>query len=767
MQNGLKILVCGLMLVVASAAAQGAPTDRSFTYQGQLKKAGVPLNGTADVVFTLWDAAAGGSQVGLTLSVPGAPLVQGLFTVDLDFGASAFNGEGRWLEIQARNPAGAGAYTTLSPRQPILPTPYALFALNGSPGPVGPTGATGATGATGGTGVTGATGSTGLQGTSGPPGATGNPGPTGAQGPAGLQGIQGVAGPTGPQGITGGVGPTGVGGPTGAAGGPGPTGPTGAQGPTGVGGPDVAVIAANQTSMPMTSIPTPIAFPLETFNSGGAGMHSPALPHRFFATTAGRYEVHTSAAWSGHGGSGTRRLDLRVNGATSINGTLVTCSGVGGANNVVGNASWIVNLNVGDFVEVMTAAPSGTVGTLAAADVSFALLGAGPQGLAGATGSTGPTGVVGPTGAGVAGPTGPQGIPGLMGPTGSVGPTGAGVPGVTGPTGPQGLDGLGVLPSGLMVLSESSTPPAQFTYTGAKIARGNGWGDIELAPIGNGLAEHACVELGGYVHSLGGRDAIGNFCSFHFVLDPATGTWLIGAGAEIPATRATHGAASANGLIYVVGGYRNAALSSVVDVYVPGTNSWTTGPSLPTPRNYPLVVAVGSVVYAIGGVNSLGSSTPVVEAMSGGVWLTRAPMPAMSNGGCAGVANGKVYVQAGSGELYEYDPVVNSWAQKASGHARYNATAIGVNGKLYVFGGGDTNGVVVNGSMSIYDPSTNGWTESSTRMITGRTSHSACAVGTNIYAIMGFGSINPYTTTRRCERLDVSVPLDLHIHRKN
>ncbi len=743
MRNGLRVIFVGLALAVAPAAALGEPTDRSFTYQGQLKKAGLPLNGTADAVFTLWDAAAGGSQVGLTLSVPGASLLQGLFTVDLDFGAGGFNGEGRWLEIQVRSPAGAGAYTTLSPRQPILAAPYALFALNGNPGPTGPTGAAGPTGALG---------------------------PTGSQGPTGIQGPQGVAGPTGAQGLqgnTGGAGPTGVAGPTGTAGGTGPAGPTGAQGPTGVSGPDIAVIAANQSGMAMASVPTPIAFPLETFSSGGAAMHSPAFPHRFFATTTGRYEVHTSAAWSGHGGSGTRRLDLRVNGATSINGTLVTCSGVTGGNNVVGNASWIVNLNVGDFVEVMTAAPSGTVGTLAAADASFALLGAGPQGLAGATGSTGPTGVVGPTGAGVAGPTGPQGIPGLMGPTGSVGPTGAGVPGVTGPTGPQGLDGLGVLPSGLMVLSESATPPAQFAYTGAKIARGNGWEDIELAPIGNGLVEQASVELGGFVHCLGGKDGIGNSYSSHFVFDPATGTWLIGAGAEITATRASHGAASANGFIYVVGGYRNSAISSVVDVYVPGTNSWTTGPSLPTPRTYPLVVAVGSVVYAIGGANSLGNSTPVVEAMSGGVWLTRAPMPAMSNGGCAGVVNGKVYVQTGPGELYEYDPVLNSWAQKASGRARYNATAIGVNGKLYVFGGGDANGVVVNGSMSIYDPSNNGWTESSTRMITGRTSHSACAVGTNIYAIMGFGTMNPYVTTRRCERLDVSVPLDLYIHRKN
>jgi hypothetical protein len=35
----------------------------------------------------------------------------------MDFGAGAFNGDGRWLEVPVRSPAGSGAYTTLTPRQ--------------------------------------------------------------------------------------------------------------------------------------------------------------------------------------------------------------------------------------------------------------------------------------------------------------------------------------------------------------------------------------------------------------------------------------------------------------------------------------------------------------------------------------------------------------------------------------------------------------------------------------------------------------------------
>ena len=56
----------------------------------------------------------------------------GQFTVALDFGAN-FPGADRWLEIGVRT-NGNGAFTTLTPRQKITPTPYAITAgnLNGT-----------------------------------------------------------------------------------------------------------------------------------------------------------------------------------------------------------------------------------------------------------------------------------------------------------------------------------------------------------------------------------------------------------------------------------------------------------------------------------------------------------------------------------------------------------------------------------------------------------------------------------------------------------
>jgi hypothetical protein len=53
-------------------------------------------------------------------------VINGLFTVVIDVPSSVIDGNGRYIEIQVRCPAGGGAYTTLAPRQELLAAPYAL-----------------------------------------------------------------------------------------------------------------------------------------------------------------------------------------------------------------------------------------------------------------------------------------------------------------------------------------------------------------------------------------------------------------------------------------------------------------------------------------------------------------------------------------------------------------------------------------------------------------------------------------------------------------
>ncbi len=102
----------------------------AFTYQGQLKRAGFPLNGPIDARFSLWLNPTGvdpSSQIGSTLTINAIEIANGLFSVELDFGQDAFNGNARWLEVEVHDHDDApDTFTTLTPRQPLTPTPYAL-----------------------------------------------------------------------------------------------------------------------------------------------------------------------------------------------------------------------------------------------------------------------------------------------------------------------------------------------------------------------------------------------------------------------------------------------------------------------------------------------------------------------------------------------------------------------------------------------------------------------------------------------------------------
>src|SRR5436309_10643396 len=108
-------------LLAANVSAQ----TTAFTYQGRLTDGGTPANGNYDLQFALWDSLGGGSQIGATQALPAVQVSGGVFTVTLDFGANAFPGANRFLEISARHPNDP-SYTTLSPRQPITSTPYAV-----------------------------------------------------------------------------------------------------------------------------------------------------------------------------------------------------------------------------------------------------------------------------------------------------------------------------------------------------------------------------------------------------------------------------------------------------------------------------------------------------------------------------------------------------------------------------------------------------------------------------------------------------------------
>src|SRR5260221_13689041 len=112
------LLVLSTLNSQLSTHAQGT----AFTYQGRLTDGGNPANGAYDLRFILYTADVGGSQRGPILTNTAPSVNNGLFTVQLDFGAY-FPGADRWLEIGVRTNRSAGAVAPLNPRQPLTPAP--------------------------------------------------------------------------------------------------------------------------------------------------------------------------------------------------------------------------------------------------------------------------------------------------------------------------------------------------------------------------------------------------------------------------------------------------------------------------------------------------------------------------------------------------------------------------------------------------------------------------------------------------------------------
>lgn len=119
------------VLLLTAAVLAGPGTASTFTYQGQLTNGGQPVNAVCEANFSLWDNVAFGNQVGATIGPVSITAAQGVFTTCLDFGASVFNSQPRWLEVEVKCPPDV-SFTTLTPRQPLTSAPFASYAFSGS-----------------------------------------------------------------------------------------------------------------------------------------------------------------------------------------------------------------------------------------------------------------------------------------------------------------------------------------------------------------------------------------------------------------------------------------------------------------------------------------------------------------------------------------------------------------------------------------------------------------------------------------------------------
>ena len=124
-------------LLALLLSGQALAQSTAFTYQGQLKDAGVNASGPHDFRFRLFDAASGGTQIGAQMCVDNLQVVDGIFTKALDFGAQFATAAARFLEIDVRRDTGldcsnTGGFVSLASRQPITAAPLATHSFTSS-----------------------------------------------------------------------------------------------------------------------------------------------------------------------------------------------------------------------------------------------------------------------------------------------------------------------------------------------------------------------------------------------------------------------------------------------------------------------------------------------------------------------------------------------------------------------------------------------------------------------------------------------------------
>jgi hypothetical protein len=117
MRRNLTILILASVVLLSTGVAMA---ETAISYQGRLDAGGQAFNGSVDLDFELYDAASGGSAMGAPVTINGVAVQQGLFQVELDFGAQAWE-LGRWLQITVDG-------QLLSPRQKVTAAPLAARA---------------------------------------------------------------------------------------------------------------------------------------------------------------------------------------------------------------------------------------------------------------------------------------------------------------------------------------------------------------------------------------------------------------------------------------------------------------------------------------------------------------------------------------------------------------------------------------------------------------------------------------------------------------
>jgi len=220
--------------------------------------------------------------------------------------------------------------------------------------------------------------------------------------------------------------------------------------------------------------------------------------------------------------------------------------------------------------------------------------------------------------------------------------------------------------------------------------------------------------------------------------------------------------------LYVLGGFDSTGRgSAVVERYDPASDAWTRVADLPRALQHVGAAAVAGRLYCIGGfVGSTFAPTADVYVYDPGAneWSATTSLPA-ARGALAAVAlDGRIHAVGGSGPSgsvtthYVYDPASLEWSERMSfpGNGRNHLAAVALDGALYVAGGRfDGGGQTNSAALDRYDPAANEWT-SLAPMPTARSGLGAAVLDGKII-VLG-GEVNPAHPNRVFPQVELYDP---------
>lgn len=273
---------------------------------------------------------------------------------------------------------------------------------------------------------------------------------------------------------------------------------------------------------------------------------------------------------------------------------------------------------------------------------------------------------------------------------------------------------------------------------------------IQKASMPTARGFFGIAELGGKVYVAGGLVVTGGNSAVTAaveIYDPGSDTWSTAP--SLPTPRWGLALVAVSGRLVAAGGSTSGSapmgVTTVTEVYDPTTNRWTTAAPLPAPRIWAAAVALGSEAQVWGG-SADGSSTAAGTRwsydMAANQWTEVSPMPLpRSNFGVA-VVGDTVYLTGGWRNLANttaYRATSRAWEELApmvkgrGGHA-----SVDLDGQVYVIGGvtADTTECAPSASVEIYDPASNAWF-SPIDFPEGVTALGAVRVGSTVFALGG------------------------------